>query len=413
MAFEIFPWGEIHRGNRAKNIRQILTDMKDCGFTGAGFLEPQDVELCKETGLTPYSFLFCGELERSPKESGFYISSRGESSVALLSKDKNASPEYIDEIMRKALADFPDTPAHIFLCDEPGASEFSRIRLMAEALKKYRPDLTPYINLFPNYAVCGAPDTSQLETPTYEEYLDRFCEELPGMPISLDNYMVMISGNFENAAQRRHYFYNFVQAQEACVKHGVDFHHVICSNQLRSNLVIPTFENLLAEANTSLAAGSRTISWFTYFGRSGYFCAPVDDTTEEDIRTPTWYLIKEINRHIISYGRELENMEYCGMYFTDTDSIPRAKSISEADCIESIEADCPCVVGVYRQSDGRPAVFAVNISLNRPTRINLKIKGGLGQVWNIEQNIFRSPLLSVGNASSPLWLAPGDAVLMR
>ena len=156
------------------------------------------------------------------------------------------------------------------------------MRWFADAVREARPDLDLYINLFPNYAVCGKPDMSQLEADTYEEYLDRYCQALPDIPLSVDNYEIIMGMDNQNKGDQFRYYLNLIQCREACDKYGVELHYVVNSNQLRPFLTLPTMDNLMLQAFTVLASGARSLSWFTYFGRNDYCFAPVDDNGERD-----------------------------------------------------------------------------------------------------------------------------------
>jgi len=291
MAFDIFPWGPMKRKTGTRDVRQNLMDMKDCGFTASRFIEPKDIPACREVGLNPITFLFDtpDSFEVPENQWEFNMSTEGLPNITRLVQDKTATPEIIEKAMEQALSQVPEGPARVYIVDEPGASWMPRSNQMVEYVRKHRPELTPYINLFPNYAVCGAPDLSQLETDTFEEYLDAFCRIVPGMPISIDNYIVLASKEFRTPGGETIFYQNYIQVREACDKYGVEFHHIICSNQLRNYQPIPTFNNLLLQAMTSLAAGARSIAWYTYFGRAGYLWAPVDDNTDDGSAKAHWY----------------------------------------------------------------------------------------------------------------------------
>jgi len=415
MAFDIFPWGPMKRKTGTRDVRQNLMDMKDCGFTASCFIEPKDIPVCREVGLNPITFLFDtpDSFEVPENQWEFNMSTEGLPNITRLVQDKTATPEIIEKAMEQALSQVPEGPARVYIVDEPGASWMPRSNQMVEYVRKHRPELTPYINLFPNYAVCGAPDLSQLETDTFEEYLDAFCRIVPGMPISIDNYIVLASKEFRTPGGETIFYQNYIQVREACDKYGVEFHHIICSNQLRNYQPIPTFNNLLLQAMTSLAAGARSIAWYTYFGRAGYLWAPVDDNTDEDVRTPTWYLVREVNRRIQSLGSELSAMRYEGLYFTHPGDLKRAKNISECAPITRFVSDERCVIGLYRDGD-EPVVFVVNGSLDHSTRIEAEIQGETPRVWSVEQGKYRAPILKTPYADpSPMWLAPGEAVILR
>ena len=66
------------------------------------------------------------------------------------------------------------------------------------------------------------------------------------------------------------------------------------SNQIRPHTPIPSPQNLLLQAYTTLAAGYRGVTWYTFYSR-GYHYAPIDN---DGNRTLTYEYLKEVNRQI-------------------------------------------------------------------------------------------------------------------
>ena len=410
-----------HKGQR--DIEKSLNDIKDCGFTASCFLEAKDIELCRKAGLHPIVYPF---KSAKPGESDvnttaidtFFVSSDGRISISPMLKDKNATPEMIDAAVKDALSEMPPEPFTLYIVDEPGASAYPRIRAMVDSVKKYRPDLDMHINLFPNYAMCGKPEMSQLECDSYDEYLEKYCEILGDCPLSVDSYDIIIGMDNQQRINEMRYYLNLIQCREACDKYGVELHFIVNSNQLRTFTTIPTMNNLMLQAFTVIASGARTLSWFTYFGRNNYCYAPVDDNGDEDIRTPVWYLMREVNRRALSMGNELYRMKYTGMYFSDTSICSRAKSVEDCPEIKSFSSDRPCMVGAF-DDGGDTVVMIVNMSLEHSTRFDIDLGGEL-LWWSTELDKYIEPLTRVGvdlpgsaTKTSPMWLAPGDALIVR
>lgn len=408
-----------HKGER--DVEKSLRDMKDCGFTASCFLEAKDIPACRAAGLHPIVYPFRaakeGEIERGSIDT-FFISSDGRISVSAMLKDKKATQEMIDEAVKEALVEMPPEPFTLYVVDEPGAGSYQRIKWMVDSVKKYRPDLDTHINLFPNYAMCGKPDMSQLETETYDQYLEKYCEMLGDTPLSVDSYDIIIGMDNQNKGAEKRYYLNLIQCRDACDKYGVEFHFIVNSNQLRNFLTVPTMANLMLQAFTVIAAGARSLAWFTYFGRNDYCYAPVDDNGDEDIRTPVWYLLREVNRRALSMGEHLYGMEYKGMYFSDTLGISRAKNVSECPEIKGFSSDLPCMVGMY-EDNGESVAVIVNMSLEHSTKFDIDLGGEL-LWWSTEENRYIRPLITAGNKlpgavakTTPMWLAPGDAIIVR
>ena len=418
MSFEIFPWGAMRRHKGERDIEKSLRDMKDCGFTGSNFIEPKDIPICREVGLDPIVFIYT-DREAPEGINEFWASSDGRLNATRLIHEREITKEQLQSEVKKGLSELDGGHAKVYIVDEPGTTSYQRMRWFADAVKEERPDLDLYINLFPNYAVCGKPDMSQLEADTYEEYLDKYCQALPDIPLSVDNYEIIMGMDNQNKGDQFRYYLNLIQCREACDKHGVELHYVVNSNQLRPFLTLPTMDNLMLQAFTVLAAGARSLSWFTYFGRNDYCFAPVDDNGERDIRTPVWYLVKEVNRRALSMGNELYDMDYKGMYFSDTLGLPRAKNVTECEAIKSFSSDLPCMVGMY-EDNGEAVALVVNMSLEHSTKFDISFGDEKNVVWSTEENEYIEPLVHVGVGhpeprfrTSPMWLAPGDAVVIR
>ena len=82
-----------------------------------------------------------------------------------------------------------------YVSDEPSARDFPALAKAVAAVKKHAPGKLAYINLFPTYSTLEALK-SRLGTKSYEEYLERFVQEVKPQLISYDNY--------SDSAYRRH-----------------------------------------------------------------------------------------------------------------------------------------------------------------------------------------------------------------
>jgi hypothetical protein len=397
--FILFPWGMISRtGERAE---KLLEGIKDCGFNASCFVPKSEFETCRRLGLEIYCSLDkYGSEERSLSHEKILL-------------NPDSTQEELREVMHNLLQDLPEDVRAVYLTDEPGASLFPKLRTLVECVHEDAPWAEAYINLFPNYAVCGAANLSQLEADNYEEYLNRFATEVHPDAISFDNYRVIISDNFKKDGGRENFYQNLIQVRKFCDQHDLPMQFIGCCNQLRNWLTIPTFYNLALQGHAALAAGARVISWFLYYSRNYYLFAPVDDTSGKDIRTSTWYILREVNRRILALGNLLFDMEHKGMYFTKPEGLTDAKSISECSVIKNFSSDEECVVGHYVDSNGQDVLLVVNGSLQKATTVELDMGGEL-EVYNLEQHTWMKPLLTArDDIKSPVWLEPGCGIAIR
>jgi hypothetical protein len=398
--FIIFPWGNVFTENRELAVER-LKSIKECGFNASCFVPETLFDTCRELDL----MIYC-----QPARA---VNEDGSTNYRRFIGDPDATKEDVLKIMRKALEGLPCDVRSVYIEDEPGAGLFPRLKLYSECVHEIMPWAEAYFNLFPNYAVCGAPNLSQLETETYEEYLGNFAETVKPDAISFDNYQVLISNNFNVSGGRESYFNNLLQARAVCDKYDIPLQTVCCCSQLRHNQTIPTLGNLALQAYTSLAAGARVISWYLFFAINYYLFSPIDDTTGKDAVTPSFYLLREVNRRILSLGQELFGMEYKGMYFTNTADLSNARPVSECPAIKDFSSDTDCMVGHYIDKNGQDAILIANCNPERSTKISVDI-GGEAEMFSTEAQSWIKPMLvNRHGQESPMWLEPGGGILIR
>lgn len=398
--FIIFPWGNVFTENSEKAVER-LKSIKECGFNASCFVPEELFDTCRELGL----LIYC-QPARAVKEDG-------STNYRHFIGNPDATKEDVLKIMQKALSGLPRDVHSIYIEDEPGAGRFPQLKLYSECVHEIMPWAEAYINLFPNYAVCGAPNLSQLETESYEEYLESFAETVKPDAISFDNYQVLISTNFNVSGGRESYFNNLLQARAVCDKYDIPLQTVCCCNQLRYNQTIPTLGNLALQAYTSLAAGARVISWYLFFAINYYLFSPIDDTTGKDVITPSWHLLREVNRRVLPLGQVLFDMEYKGMYYTNPEGLKNARHISECIAIKEFSSDTDCMVGHYVDKNGKNVIIIANCNAEKSTKINVDI-GGESEIYSTETLDWIKPMLiNRHGQESPMWLEPGSGILIR
>lgn len=176
------------------------------------------------------------------------------------------------------------------LSDEPSAAAFADLAAWTKKIQALDATHPCYINLLPTYA-----NTTQLGTPTYQDYIDRFIDTVPVPLISFDHYPTSSGtvqpGHFENleivAASARRVkkpFWGFYQAT------------LFAANQPTRTLAQLRFESF-----TNLAYGAQCIQAYTY-----WTTFPEDreaPITRDGKRTPTYALVKQVNHEIRAWSR--------------------------------------------------------------------------------------------------------------
>ena len=297
--FPILPWDPYH-GWAVPHLERGrgdgLESIADCNFNLAGFVTPGDLRLCRKLGLGAIML---------PADPAF-------TNLQYLCDWKKLSDAEIDRRVKDdvAAAGSSRAVAGFFIMDEPGAGDFPALAKAVAAIKKYAPGKFAYINLFPDYATLGAPDTSQLGTATYAEYLERFVNEVHPQVISYDNYMVEFSGDLKDRGRAASYYHNLLEVRRVAQEHHLPYLNIVSANQITPDATIPSPANLALQAYTTLAAGYRGVTWYTYYSQ-GYKYAPVDLAGR---KTSTWGYLQQINREIMTLAPVMSRLESTAVF---------------------------------------------------------------------------------------------------
>lgn len=391
--FPILPWDPYHgwaRPNIERSRSDGLASIAECNFNLAGFVLPKDLRECRKLGLGAIIL---------PSDSAF-------TNFQYLCDWKKLSDAEIDRRVKDDVAAAGSNRAIMgyFIMDEPGAGDFPALAKAVAAVKKYAPGKLAYINLFPDYATLGATDNSQLGTSTYTEYLERFVKEVHPQFISYDNYMVEYSGDLKDRAKAASYYHNLLEVRRVAQAHHLPYLNIVSANQIRPEMNIPSPANLSFQAYTTLAAGYRGVTWYTYYSQ-GYQYAPIDGSGK---KTPTWACLKEVNRQIMALAPIMSRLESTGVFFSTpapADNLPMLPSrlVGSASCI------APLMIGEFQGQDGQSYVMVVNLSLETSAKFNLKTAQP-GVSLKIISPIDRS--LSLFDSNTGYWLAAGQGVLL-
>lgn len=392
--FPVLCWDPQHGWNN-QHVERLngLESIRDCHFTLAGIVQTRDIEVLEGLGLKAFAF--------------------GDTDTVTLSQwnnlwdDTTLTDEVIDEKIRKMVERTGDSEAIIgfFICDEPGASMFPRLAKAVECVRKYAPGKLAYINLFPDYATIGAKDKSQLKTKTYQEHLDRYVTEIKPKILSYDNYMVQYAMDLEDESDASSYYKNLLTIRQTALKYGLPFWNIVSSNQIRSFTTIPSPANLLFQAYTTLAAGGRGVTWYTYYS-CGYGYAPIN---MEGKKTQTWYYLKEVNRQLGVLGPIMNQMTTTGVYFTSPPPV-NDLPLLPGKLVEHIEAEVPVMVGEFKENNGGDYVMVVNLSLEKSALFKITLQDKNSPIKVISSAEGEPTEL---NLQEGYWLVAGQGVLLK
>ena len=201
-----------------------------------------------------------------------------------------------------ALRNFQDHPAIVGLDigDEPSALDFEHYGKVAACVAKAVPAKLVYINLFPNYAAAASltrsEADSQLGTPDYRTYIEKYCRYFPLDYICFDSYI----WGWNNTPSVL--FENLRIVSDACAGSGkspwavlqVNSHHPEGKPKRG-----PMTENMLRyQANVSLAFGAEVVTWACW--TKGWWEDNVVDTN--GLKTAQYDRLKTVNAELHRLG---------------------------------------------------------------------------------------------------------------
>lgn len=376
--FIIFPWGSLPNSpvngqwGDIKDINEMMRNLYDCGLNTSGFTDIQNLKYIRSNHLAGII-------------------------TAGIDTTQDITQEKADETIRKLMESIVDSEVReavhaIYICDEPSALLFPRLRIWSEAIKKQ--GVLPYINLFPDYASAEA-----LGTIDYNEHLDKYIDICKPRYISYDNYSLFEGGRLDEDR----FFGNMELVRHKTLQAGIPFWNVILSNA-HFNYAEPSDATLAIQVYSTLAYGGKGIGYFTYYTPQvgNYRLAPID---RFGYQTKTWEMMRNINLQIHSLIPVYGKLKSINVFHTG--DIPRnGQDIESAKLVKSV-SDNSLLVGEFSHPDGKPYVMIINKNMHSSITFDMEFKEE-GRVMVVSQfNQGRVPF-----RGEQKWLAPGCGVLL-
>lgn len=220
-----------------------------------------------------------------------------------------------------------------FLRDEPTASGFADLRKFRDRVYAADTAHIVYLNLFPSMV-----DAKSLEVKDYDDYVNRFIDEVSLPMVSYDFYPIVEEDG--RVYVREQFYDNLERVSRICKERGIPF-WAFCLSTAHHPYPVPDNVHMRFEAFAALAYGAQGMQYFTYWQpaskRWDFHHAPIDETGR---RTNVYYLVKDLNREIqalswVFLGAEVEAVGHTG------ESIPATtvRFTSYPHEIRSVESD--------------------------------------------------------------------------
>jgi hypothetical protein len=398
--FPVMPWDTLHSQKPPQpRPEKGLESIAQCHFTLAGFVEPEDLPQCEKLGLLA---IMAPKSGKAPSRKLW----------------RNFTDEEIEAYVKSLVGDTAKNPTVLgyYVSDEPSAREFTGLGKAVAALKKLAPGKLAYINLFPSYSTLEA-SRSRLGTNSYEEYLERFVQEVKPQLISYDNYAVLHSDDLQGAKGAATYLKNLLQIRDVALRHKLPCWNIVCAHQIRPKTTVPTPANLALQAYTSLAAGVRGICWYKFFYYGGAYSYSSFDSGGR--RTGTWLYLQGVNHQLSRLGPVMNRLESTGVFFSEPlpeKSLPPlpGRLIRQVRTTTSprgfTKLSPPVMLGEFQDQDGKNYAMVVNLSLERSIRFELETakKDAKLSVFNAVDGSYLPLAEREGH-----WLPPGQGELIK
>lgn len=353
----------------------VLKQMRECGFTLAGFVSPKALKLCQKAGLKG--------IVSDARVSGYDWTKVDDQvarrNVTSLVKEVGKNPAVYGYYLR----------------DEPGADFFPGLAKVAALVREKAPGKWPYINLFPNYA-----EPEQLGVATYPEYLQKFCAICQPTTLSYDHYALL-----DNATIRDGYWQNLEQMRSVARSNALPFWNIVLG------VAHFSFRELSAadcrfQVYSTLAYGARGIAWFTYFAPSSgnYRMAAIDQFGHP---TATWGYVQNVNLQIAALAPTLLQLESDDVYHLN--NVPEGcHDSTNKDLIVSMEGG-DFMAGDFTHRDGSRYVLVLNKNVYKSAGCMPNFRTTPKRVQRVSPYSGRLEAFE----GEQRFLAPGQGVLLK
>lgn len=287
-----------------------------------------------------------------------------------------------------------------YLRDEPNYLQFAPLGEMSREFEKRDPAHLPYINLFPTYA-----NVKQLGAPTYADHLDKFMRIVTPRVISYDHYALLKDGGI-----RPDYFENMELVRDESLRTGIPWWYVHNSGAY-SGYRVPTEAEMRWQVYTSLAYGTKGISYWYYWGRQ----QEGDDRTGVVDRDgkPTWLytILQKVNAETRMLGNVLLPLTSTGVFHVG--DIPAGTQRLGTDAIIQLPEDQPLMVGLFRADDGTQYAMIVNRDYANPVEFEASFLPHVVGVQRISALDGSLEDLALVEHAVTMFLPAGDGALLR
>ena len=412
--FPVFPWDHLGSwGDQYQPLKEGIQSTAECACTLSGFVDSEEgIAFAKESGL------------RCILESHFERFDVRQVSGAELVEKLAA----IDAGIKERVESTKDDPFVLGynLTDEPGAYHFKSLAAAVAAVKKYAPGKLAYINLFPGYAsTIGADVDSQLGTYSYEEYLERFVQEVKPQLLSYDNYMIEYSEDMRDWPRASVFFSDLFAVRKVALKYDLPFWFIGSSLCIMEDSSPPTPARYAFQTYVPLAAGAQGLTWFLYYPL-GWAESPIDANGK---KTLSWQYMRDVNVQAQALGMKLKKYRSTDLGLTQlytkedypnlpqfpappTKVLPNVSARFSTSGAFAANEKPRILVGEFAEIGGDSvAAMVVNLNFGSSIKVTFDKPNGFSTLKTISPIDGSETVVSEEKLKSGFWIIPGHGTL--
>ena len=244
------------------------------------------------------------------------------------------------------------------LAAEPSMAQIPRLAAMSQYLLKKDPKHLPYINLLPLYGYSPRND--------YEQYVGKFVETVKPALLNWEHHQQIRGWPPPGAAgtlDEGTYWTNLEIMRQRGAEAGIPYHQSIVS------LKYPVGDRTLRDCNevdlrwqvyTSLAFGSRGVTYFTYWNSKDLATAGAPAImTLDGKRDKKYDYVKGINARIAKLGPTLIKLVCTGAYCAGDPLPPGGVELADEAPVKKVEGG-RVLIGCFQDAGGKRYIFPVN-----------------------------------------------------
>ena len=276
----------------------------------------------------------------------------------------------ITKVLDEMIARHSSHPAFLgfIMGDEMGDKVHQKLGFVNQYLMKKDPKHVPYYNNLPNYA--SSPVVHEKETAAYLKIVK------PAF-YSWDAYWQLHEDN-----EGRYYFDNLEVVRRQCLKAKTPYNQIICSIE-HMGYRRCSEGDLRWQVWTSLAYGSRGITYFTYCHVPGMATGDAPGFLDKQgNRSFNWINGQKINQRIVKLGPTLVKLTSTGVYHTNP-TVNTVPLLPEAP-IEKIEGG-NVVLGCFKDAAGKVYIMPVNNHTGAKITAKLTLAGKFATTAEVSQ----------------------------